>query len=156
MSGALGSDNASPLGGTRPTYALSGLPWGCSLARARANLESRSAITVGDATDDGVLHFESEESGYRVQRAAHFTYGALTKVIATCIREDDDAVDARRFFGEMSGLFLSLHGLNEPVPPFVDGKMVRQWPSDERGSLRMTLDMESGEIVILCHSGVHS
>jgi|SRR5665213_3385936 len=153
MSGAVASDSGGQPAGERPTYAIPSLPWGCSPQDARTNLARGTTTTVGALTAAGVLPFESTSSGFRVFGEAHFAWGVLTHVRTTCIREDDDAVEAPVFFGDISGFFLSLHGLNEPVPPFVDGKMVRQWPSDERGSLRMTLDMESGEIVILCHSG---
>jgi len=138
----------------RPTYAIPGLPWGCSPEFARHSLEGPTLTIVGELSPDGVLPFQSEENGYRVQGEAHFTHGALTCVRTTCIAEDDDAPPPAVFLGELSKMFQRAHGPYETTDNPAPNLIVRQWPSGERGSLRMTLNRETQEIVILCHSGV--
>jgi hypothetical protein len=154
MSGSQMKDATAFHASARRPYNIPGLRWGCSVAEARAGLEADSVTDVGDCTAEGVLPFESEQTGFGVYGEAHFSCGALVHVRVRMVREYDNATPAAVFFGEMAAIFRRIYGPWETsTPPERGDLIVRQWPSDERGSLRMTLDTHTDEIVIVYYSG---
>lgn len=89
----------------------------------------------------------------RVKRTSYVaqlrTFGRLSS-LATTRRPP-----ATTLFSELSVMLRRVHGPYEAVTGMDTSRLiVRQWPSGERGSLRMTLDVDTDEIVILYDSGV--